>query len=912
MSSFLFRLGRGVSRRARRVVALWLLVLLGVGALAGLAGGQLRDDLTIPGTEAQAGLDVLDTRFPELTGTLGQVVFGAPEGQRIADYRAVVDRRVTAIEDVEHVRFASHPFDRTQRELSVSKDGRYALVQVQLDLPLEKITPEVRDEIGQAARGGGTTAGAPSVDLGGQMFTTTSTPVSATEAIGLAVALVVLLMTLGSFVAAGVPLLTAVLGVGITMSGVLLLAKFFAINSSTPSLAIMIGLAVGIDYALFIAARHRSQLAEGMEVEESVARSVATAGSAVIFAGATVIVALCGLVVAQIPFLTVMGFAGATAVAVAVLIAVTLVPAALSLAGERMRPPARKVRRGGVSRLGLRSRTSTTEVGEAGEASAGARRRTVGERWVSLVTARPAVTVGIALAGLVMLALPAKDLALGLPDVGSHEKGSTERVTYDLISKEYGAGFNGPLLVVVDIIRTTDPVGVMKRIGQDVEKVDGVDAVALTTPNRKADLGIVQVIPEHGQTDPRTAQLVRDLRAAGPGIERKYDVSDLMVTGQTAVTIDVSDRLAGALLPFGLVVVGFSLLLLMLVFRSVAVPVKATLGYLFSVAASFGAVVLIFQEGHLAELLNVEKEGPVLSFLPIILMGVLFGLAMDYEVFLVARMREDWVHHRDAAGAIRRGFTSSARVVTAAAVIMVAVFASFVPHGDASVKPMAFGLAVGVLVDAFVVRMTLVPAVLALLGERAWWLPTWLDRRLPHLDIEGEGLAAHLEHEQWAAEHGPAPVRVESLRVIDPTTGSALVAGLDLVVAPGRVAVLTGSLAQRRAALAVVSGRLRPSSGRVVVLDRMLPDESAWVRSRVAIDTTVPARDPREPLVLLDLVNGGVARAADDVRRLAESGAAVVVACPAETLEAHPDVVDRLGCATVVPLTGTDREEALA
>ncbi|GAA1924563.1 MMPL family transporter [Nocardioides marmoribigeumensis] len=888
MSSFLFRLGRAVSRRARRVVALWLLVLVGVGAVAGLLGGQLRDDLSIPGTESQAGLDVLDTRFPELTGTLGQVVFGAPRGGRISDYRAVVDRRIKAIEDVDHVRFASHPFEKGQRALSISEDGRYALVQVQLDLPLEKVTPQVRDDIGEAARGSASSASsaAPTVHLGGQMFTTTSTPVSVTEAVGLVVALVVLLMTLGSFVAAGIPLLTAVLGVGITMSGVLVLARFFAINSSTPSLAIMIGLAVGIDYALFIAARHRAQLAEGMEVEESVARSVATAGSAVIFAGATVIVALCGLVVARIPFLTVMGFAGATAVAVAVLIAVTLVPAALALGGERLRP-----------------RKPTAAAGPR-------RRRTLGDRWVGLVTARPALTVGVALAGLVLLALPAKDLALGLPDVGSHEKGSTERTTYDLISREYGAGFNGPLLVVVDIIRTTDPVGVMRKIGDDVEKVPGVDAVALTTPNRKADLGIVQVIPEHGQTDPRTSQLVRDLRAAGPGIEKKYDVSDLMVTGQTAVTIDVSDRLAGALLPFGLVVVGFSLLLLMLVFRSVWVPVKATLGYLFSVAASFGAVVLVFQEGHLAELLNVEKEGPVLSFLPIILMGVLFGLAMDYEVFLVSRMREDWVHHRDAAGAIRRGFTSSARVVTAAAVIMVAVFASFVPEGDASVKPMAFGLAVGVLVDAFVVRMTLVPAVLALLGERAWWLPTWLEQRLPRLDIEGEGLTAHLEHEEWTASHGPATVRAEGLRVVDPTTGASLVPGLSLTLAPGQVVVLTGSVAQRRAALSVVSGRLRPSSGRVVVLDRMVPEESAWVRSRVAVDTTVPSRDPREPLVLLDLANGGIGRSADDVRRLAESGVAVLVACPAESLD--DPVLERLGAPAVVPLSGSDREEVLA
>ncbi len=856
MSSFLYRLGRRTTAHARTVVALWLAVLVGVGAAAGLLGGQLQDDLTIPGTEAQEGLDVLGTRFPEVAGTSAQVVFTAPPGERIAVYRDQVHQRLDALEQLDHVLLTTDPFGPRNRALAISEDGRHALAQVQLDISLEAVQPALVDEVEEAASDvppGPDGADPMRVDLGGQMFTNHRVSVSATEAIGLAVALVVLVLTLGSLVAAGIPLLTAVLGVGVTMAGVVLAASVVSINTSTPSLAMMIGLAVGIDYALFLVARHRDQLREGMAVEESVARSVATAGSAVIFAGVTVMIALSGLVVARIPFLSVMGLAAAAAVAVAVAIAVTLVPAVLTVAGERLRPKARRAR----------PRT----------------RRTPGRLWVAAVTRKPAVTVVVVVAGLLALALPALDLRLGLPDNGSAEAGSPERVTYDLVAREYGPGFNSPLLVTADIIRTRHPVAVMKKIGHDIEGIDGVDAVALTTPNRTADLGIVQVIPEHAQTDPRTADLVRAIRGRADQLQEKYDVTDMKVTGQTAVTIDVSDRLGGALLPFGLVVVGLSLLLLMVVFRSVAVPLKATAGYLLSVAASFGAVVLVFQDGWFADTLNVERPGPVLSFLPIMLMGVLFGLAMDYEVFLVSRMREHWVHHGDARAAIREGFGASARVVTAAALIMVAVFASFVPHGDSSVKPMAFGLAVGVLVDAFLVRMTLVPAVLALLGERAWRLPGWLERRLPSIDVEGEGLADHLEHEEWVAEHGPVTVRVEGLGVDDPVTGSPFLDGVDVVVRPGELEVLETEPTGRRALLAVLSGRLRPDRGTVVVLDRLVPAESAAVRSRVAPSAHVPPVDVRRtsPLLLLDLAEVTAVDAAA-IRAHLDAGSAVVVA----------------------------------
>ena len=885
MSSFLYRLGQRTARRARAVVGLWLLVLVVVGGAAALFGGELRDEFSIPGTESQEGLDVLDTRFPEVSGASGQIVFQAPRGEKIADSRAQVQDVVKELEDVDHVLLVADPFDKQNAPLAISEDGRHALAQVQLDAPVEQLDPAVVEEVEEVAtdvpagRGGDL-----EVYVGGHMYTPTSVPVSITEAIGVGVALLVLVLTLGSLLAAGIPLLTAVLGVGITMAGVVTLAAFFSINTSTPSLAMMIGLAVGIDYALFLVARHRHQLREGMDVHESVARSVATAGSAVIFAGVTVIIALCGLVVARIPFLSVMGLAGAAAVAVAVCIAVTLTPAILAIAGERLRPKGgRRTGRGNQHRMA--------------------------RRWVALVTRRPLFTVVVSVAALLLVALPALDLRLGLNDNGSALEGSSERETYDLIEDVYGPGYNSPLLVTADIIRTREPIAVMKDIGREIRGLDGVDAVPLTTPNRSADLGIVQVVPEGGQTDAATAELVRDIRERSTGLEEEYGVTELQVTGQTAVTIDVSDRLAGALLPFGLVVVGLSLVLLTVVFRSVAVPVKATLGYLLSVAASFGAVVAVFDYGWFADTLNVERPGPVLSFLPIMLMGVLFGLAMDYEVFLVSRMREHWVHHGDAQEAIKHGFAASARVVVAAAVIMVAVFASFVPHGDASVKPIAFGLAVGVLIDAFVVRMTLVPAVMALLGERAWSLPGWLDRRLPSLDVEGEGLGVHLEHEAWVAEHGSAAVRVEGLALDDPAGSAPILLGVDLVVRPGQVAVLTGDAVARRALLAVLAGRLSPDHGTVAVLDRILPSESSAVRSRVAPCSHVPRSGVRRavPLLLLDLDELTPADV-DAIAAHASAGAAVVVATGAEhdiLTEALPDVV-------ALDLTlHEDREEAL-
>jgi len=387
--------------------------------------------------------------------------------------------------------------------------------------------------------------------------------------------------------------------------------------------------------------------------------------------------------------------------------------------------------------------------------------------------------------------------------------------------------------VTADIIDTTDPIGVMDSLGKALGDYDGVQKVALATPNRTADLGLVVIYPTTEKSDPATAALVKEIRADSGGLEKRFGIEDVRVTGQTAVAIDVSARLGGAILPFGAVVVGLSLILLTIVFRSIAVPLKATLGYVLSVAASFGVVAAVFEWGWGADLFNVAKVGPVIAFFPIILMGVLFGLAMDYEVFLVSRMREDFVHTGDARRSVDTGFAASARVVTAAAVIMIGVFAAFVPNGDPIVKPIALGLAVGVLVDAFLVRMTLVPAVLALLGRGAWWLPRWLDRRLPVLDIEGEALIHHLEHADHVASNGEVAVRARQVEVPE------ALAPLDLHVRPGGLGIVHGSdPVARSAALAALTGRLG-FSGQLVVLDRLLPEEAGAVRARAALVSDV-------------------------------------------------------------------------
>jgi RND superfamily putative drug exporter len=731
MATLLARLGRASYRHRGLVSVAWLAILGAVVALLLTVGGSFDDEFTIPGSESQEALDQLDLASPGMAGISAQIVFVAPDGSTMADpaNAAAIQQVVAAAGRAPQVASVVSPFDSS----AISPDGRAALATVQYDVAHEDLAPDSLDaltETTDAAEDAGF-----EVAVGGNAFGTTGVTIGATEFVGVAVAVAVLALTFGSLLAAGMNLLTALVGIAVGMGGLLLTSNVITLSSTAPTLALMIGLAVGIDYTLFILTRHRTQLASGMDPEESAARAVGTAGSAVVFAGLTVVIALSGLAVVGIPFLTVMGVGAAGTVLVAVLVALTLLPALLGFAGKRLAPEPG-------------SRTARRELADAQETTGAG--GSLGARWTRLVTRRPLLTVLLVVAGLAVLAVPAPQLQLALPDNSTAAPDSPERQAYDLISENFGPGLNGPLVVLVEGL---DPATAQQSVGLVAGAVGGtptgtpgqfeggLDDVAFAQPSLLPDgtTAIVTVIPESGPQEEATNALVADLRDLAPELEQRTG-ADLAVTGQTAVAIDVSDRLGKALLPFALVVVGLALILLLLVFRSILVPVKAAIGFLLSVAASFGAVVAVFQWGWFGDLLGVPATGPVISFLPVILMAVLFGLAMDYEVFLVSRMREEYVQGAAPRDAVVTGARHAARVVVAAALIMFSVFASFVTIDDVIVKAIAFGLAVGILIDAFLVRMTLVPAVLALLGRSAWWLPRWLDRLLPDLDVEGTRL----------------------------------------------------------------------------------------------------------------------------------------------------------------------------
>ncbi len=820
MSSMLYQLGRIVGRRRWLAIVAWIVLLAAIGGGALVLQKGTDDSFAIPGSESQDALDHLGRVFPQVSGTSAQMVVVVPEGRR-ADTSAIRDDIATAAKRagaLPQVATVASPFDERVRN-GVSPDGRAALVTVQMGVALPDVEPATKDAllaIGtdlQKQIGDGVT-----VSVGGAVFGGQAPALSPTEGIGLVVALVVLMLAFRSLLAAVMPLVTALIGVGIAVALVYGATAVVPIASTGPLLAVMLGLAVGIDYALFLLSRHRDQLAEGLEVQESVARATATAGSAVIFAGLTVVIALFGLAVAGIPFLTTMGVAAAGAVMIAVAIAITLIPALLSVAGERIRP---RVRNRSLRRPRRRRRE-------------GAEPTRFAARWVTLVTKVPALTVAIVVAALAVCAIPALDLRLALPDNGSEEPGTPARATYDLIGEHFGAGFNGPLVMSVDILSSTDPVGVVDDVADEIRALPGVAAVPLATPNEKADTGIVQIVPADAPDSVATGDLVSTLRSMEPHFQQRYGVGTA-VTGITAIGIDVSDKLGAALVPFGVLVVGLSLVLLAMVFRSIAVPIKAAVGYLLSVAAAFGATSFVFTQGHLADLLSVSHVGAVISFLPILLMGVLFGLAMDYEVFLVSRMREHYARHGDPDAAIHHGFVSASQVVVAAAVIMFAVFAAFVPDGSAQIKPIAFGLAVGVFIDAFLVRMTLVPAVMALLGTWAWWLPKWIDLRLPVFDAEGDGLLHELRLADWPEPDSPELVSAAGLRVAD-DRDHPVFEGVHLHVRPGQVLGVHGVPRSGKSALLyALAGRVSRIGGDLKVVGKVLPQHARSVRKRVAL-----------------------------------------------------------------------------
>lgn len=734
MARFLQSLARWSFRRRWVVVALWLVAFVGAGVGASTLSGPTDDSFSMPGIESARAFDLIKERSPGAApdGAQARVAIQVPEGESLLDdgVRAEVTAALDTLATESHLATVT-PWDTG----TISEDGRtgvatvaYGVVTTELaDGDREALAelPGLADDAGFTIAVGGDAVQAEMEGLW-------------TELIGVAIALVVLVITFGSLLAAGMPLLTAILGVGIGVSLITAATGFVDLSSATPMLATMLGLAVGIDYALFVVSRYRHELVAGHDPEVAAGRAVGTAGSAVVVAGLTVIIALAGLSVVGITFLTQMGLAAAGTVAVAVLVAISLLPALFGFARGRL-----------TRRLRVLSRTPLDAEGDtAGVVPAG-------RRWVDLVLRHRVVAL---LAGVVVtgaLAVPMLSMTLALPDEGAQSPGSGPRVAYDLIAENFGPGVNGPLMVIVDVQDSSDPVAAVAAVNAAVQQVD--DDVAAVIPAGPADpspeaaaafeqqlamtgLATLQVVPTSGPSDEATQDLVHAIRAAVDEAEAATG-AEVLVTGLTALGVDISEELADAFPRYLAVIVGLAFLLLVLVFRSVLIPVKAIAGFLASIVVALGATVAVFQWGWAGSLIGIDEGAPIMSMLPILMTGILFGLAMDYEFFLVTRMQEEHAHGAPNDRAIAVGFQHGARVVTAAALIMFSIFAAFAFIDDPIIKSVGFALALGILADAFLVRMTLVPAFMSLVGERIWWLPGWAQKVLPDLDIEGAKLA---------------------------------------------------------------------------------------------------------------------------------------------------------------------------
>jgi RND superfamily putative drug exporter len=753
------------------VLAVWLLLVAVVGGLGAGFGGSYTTEFSVPGIESQRAQDLLRADFPQAAAGVARVVFAAPKGSTLdaPTDRAAIDRGLRAAAKVPGVVAVRPPAQGG----GVSPDHTVAYADVQFRQIPDDVPKSAQDAL-QASMAPVRQAGL-TVEFGGTAMHPATHVGGPSEIVGVAIAFVVLALALGSLLAAGLPLVTALVGVAIGVLGVGFTARFVTMTDTATVLALMLGLAVGIDYALFIVSRHREQLADPRaEVADSIARATATAGSSVVFAGGTVVVALAALTATGIPFLSTMGLAAAATVLIAVLVALTLLPALLGWAGERLRPKqarqARAARAAGAHGTGGTAAQNDTAQPPAASAAGPGRGRIGGggpgrwgAAWARAVTRRPVAVVLLAVVGLGVLAAPALHLRLGLPSNETQPAASTQHRSYDLLTRGFGPGFNAALTVAVDTSKMPrqQRSAAVSDLAAALRHDPDVAAVTPPLANPAGTLGALNVVPRSGPDDQATADLVHRIRHSAADGKQQVEKAGgrVYVTGTTAAAIDVSAKLSAALPLYVGIIVVLAVLLLMIAFRSLLVPLKAVAGFLLSIGASLGLVTWVFQDGHLGGAVQAAAAAPVIAFLPVLLIGVLFGLAMDYEVFLVSRMREHFSRHGQPRAAVVAGVTRSGRVVCAAALIMAAVFGSFVFDGDPIVKSIGFALTAGVLIDAFVVRMTLVPAVLALLGRYAWWLPRPLARVLPAVDIEGASLPAPAAGPEPAAGVPPAAVR---------------------------------------------------------------------------------------------------------------------------------------------------------
>lgn len=725
MSTYLFRLAKWSVAHRRWVVAGWLLLAVGTIVLGTLSGGKTNDNFTIPGTESQDVATVLTHRLPAASGGQTQLVFATHGDAKITDLdnTASIESTLGTLRKIPGVVAVGDPFQTK----SISPSHQAAIATVQYRAAAIDVSQTTLDAVANAVKTAQDSG--VEVEYSGSVYPGWQTKISEVpEIVGMIIAFVILLVTFGAFIAAGLPILNAIIGIVVTLMGVTALASVITIASASTTVSLMLGLSCGIDYALFILYRHRNNLLTGLSVEESAALAVGTAGSSVVFAGITVIVALCGLSVAGIPFLTVMGLTAAGAVAVALLISLTLLPALLGFAGWKVAKFLQSPLRPGHHENVARTAVDRPE-------------QTAGAVWARFVVRRriPVLVAGVIL--LAVIALPALKINLGLPSGASKPTSDTQRRAYDIVSGSFGPGFNGALLV------TADNVANPADLTQIVDAVRRLPDVAAVTPGAaNGDFHLIQVVPGSGPNDPKTADLVHAIRDNRAAIEGSTGAR-ILVGGTTASNIDVSAKLSSALPVFLVVVVGLAFILLTFAFRTIWVPIKSIIGFLLSVAAAFGAEVAIFQWGWGQHLFGIAP-GEVISFLPIILLAIIFGLSSDYEVFVVSRIKEDFTHHGDARAAVERGTGYSARVVTAAALIMFSIFVAFMVNKDPTIKAIGFGFAVGVFLDAFVVRLTLVPAVMAIANRQFWYHPQWFAKHVPDPDIEGERLERRRHDEE--------------------------------------------------------------------------------------------------------------------------------------------------------------------
>jgi membrane protein YdfJ len=730
MGTFLYRLGSWASRRPIRVMIVSVAALMIAVALSFGMGANFEGDMSIPGTKSEQALKVLEKYFPSDEGDKAtmELVFKAPLEETLESEFA--SRAIRALlEEIRkdpEVEIVASPYETG----AMSEDKRLGSAQITYRMALAAIPDDskelVFDKLAEAREAG------MQAELSGG-FESEFEVGGISELIGIVVAYLILAVTFASLLAAGLPILTSLLGLGIGVMSIMIVSNVVDMSSVSLTLAVMLGLAVGIDYALFIIYRFRQQLAQGFGRTESIAQANATAGSAVVFAGMTVIVALVGLSVVGIPFLTTMGLAAAFSILVAIIVAIVLVPAVLGLMGHRLQPAARTRR--------------NVPSGSAKQRS---------NAWVSLIIRHPLLVTVLGALLLIAISIPALHMNIGLPDNGTRSVETTERRAYDLLTEWHGAGVHGPLIVVAQAgYHVEEPQAAIAKATEGLSGLTNVANVSPLIPSESERVAMITVIPDTGPSHAKTKDLVNQIREQGEELQEANGVQ-LMVTGNTAVDIDISDKLRRALPIFLVFVVGLAFVILLIAFRSILVPLTAVLGYLLTIAATLGFLVFVVQDGYMSELFGIPEPGPVLNYMPILAAGILFGLAMDYEMFLVSRMREEYTNTGDAQGAVLAGLRGSGAVVTSAGLIMIAVFASFIFVSDPIIKSMGIALTFGILFDAFIVRLAIVPAVMKLLGRSAWYLPKRLDRILPTIDVEGEKVMKHVH--EGEGKHAAARV----------------------------------------------------------------------------------------------------------------------------------------------------------